>query len=108
MGSACAFPLSVAITLPGPAGTHSLWGVGAGCGEVQWFSADIHTASTSHPALRSKRPLPVYCQNNLDCPDRLPNPGPLTPLDLPELGTSSWYPATSAVAGLPSSLQTGL
>lgn len=40
----------VAITVLGPAGTHSPWGLGAEYGEVQWFSADPHTASTSHPA----------------------------------------------------------
>lgn len=60
----------VAVTPPRPAGTDSLWGVAAGYGEVQWFSADLHTASTSHPALRSKHTLPVYGQDNLDCPAR--------------------------------------
>lgn len=80
MSSACAFPLFV--LLPGGRcsawtrrGTHNLWGVGAGYGEVQWFSSDLHTASTSHPALRRKHPLAVYCQDNLGCPTRLPNPG---------------------------------
>lgn len=81
MGSGCAFPLSMLL----PGGCHSTWthrdsqpwGVDAGYGELQWFSADVHPASISHSPSRGKHPQPVYCQNNLDCPDRLPNPGPL-------------------------------
>lgn len=90
MGTACAFPLSVLL----PGGHHSTWTcrdsqpLGSEC--KVWRGAMVRCKPTHSQCIPScfeeQTPTAVYCQNNLDCPNRLPNPGPLNSSGLARTG----------------------